>query len=445
MHLLGADLASEGSLLPEYDVLVLDEAHAFEDVASVSLGVSLSGGKLRSLAAAGRQALSTSRARANSAARSSAAEAVDAMVEAARLFDEHLSSRGQGRVPTPIDTDSAAMIDLIRQRVEHLEENLRNLADDRSAVVLDGPSDAQRAVRALAMSGRIRDVLDVLARLDDDSVAWIQGRDRLSLDVAPIDVAAVLSEVLFERRCVILTSATLPVGLAVRLGASPENVDELDVGSPFDYEHHALLYCAAHLPDRRHPDAEKALIEELGVLIEAAGGRTLALFTSLAVMDRAAQALRDVVSYPILLQGQGGKTALLEAFGTEPKSCLFATMGFWQGVDVPGPTLSLVVIDRIPFPRPDDPLLSARRDRIGASAFRAIDLPRAATLLAQGAGRLVRGPEDKGVVAVLDSRLASASYRFELIRALPPMRRTDDRAEACAFLEELRATHEASD
>jgi ATP-dependent DNA helicase DinG len=119
-------------------------------------------------------------------------------------------------------------------------------------------------------------------------------------------------------------------------------------------------------------------------------------------------------------------------------------MGFWQGVDVPGPTLSLVVIDRIPFPRPDDPLLSARRDRIGSSAFRAIDLPRAATLLAQGAGRLIRGPEDKGVVAVLDSRLARASYREALLRVLPPMRRTIELTEACAFLDQLRAIHEPS-
>jgi ATP-dependent DNA helicase DinG len=442
MHLLGADLASDGALLPEHDVLVVDEAHAFEDVVSASLGVTLSGGKLRSLAALGRQALVSSRARPGIGSRGE--KEVDAVMDVARLFDEHLASRGQGRIPAPIDAELTGVIDLIRARIERLDENLRDALDERSGSGASAPGDSQRALRALAMSERVRDVLDALRRLDDASVAWVQGRDRLSLEVAPVDVAPILSEVLFARRCVILTGATLPGGLAVRLGASPNDVDELDVGSPFDYEHHALLYCAAHLPDRRHPDAEDALIDELGTLIRAAGGRTLALFTSHAVMAHAEAMLRDVLSFPILVQGKAGKAALLENFSAMAESCLFATMGFWQGVDVPGPTLSLVVIDRIPFPRPDDPLLSARRDRIGSSAFRAIDLPRAATLLAQGAGRLIRGPEDKGVVAVLDSRLARASYREALLRVLPPMRRTIELTEACAFLDQLRAIHEPS-
>ena len=225
----------------------------------------------------------------------------------------------------------------------------------------------------------------------------------------------------------------------MHLGAPPDELDVLDVGSPFAFDEHALLYCAAHLPDRRRDDAEQAIHAELARLIEAAQGRTLALFTSLGAMSRAADALRGRLAFPLLVQGEHGKATLLARFATEPAACLFATMGFWQGVDVPGSTLSLVVIDRIPFPRPDDPLIAARRERAGRDAFATIDLPRAATLLAQGVGRLIRTASDRGVVAVLDSRLATANYRWQLIRALPPMKRTKDRRVAEAFLAALAA------
>ncbi len=236
-----------------------------------------------------------------------------------------------------------------------------------------------------------------------------------------------------------LTSATLPPGIAARLGAPAERTDELDVGSPFAFEEQALLYCAAHLPEPRAASAEAAVHAEIERLIDAAGGRTLALFTSWAAMSKAASVLRDRLGFPILVQGEGGKEALVARFRVEPETCLFATMSFWQGVDVPGATLSLVIIDKIPFARPDDPLLSARRERAGPRAFTLIDVPRAAIRLAQGAGRLVRSTEDRGVVAVLDPRLASASYRWDLIRALPPMRRTKDPAEVASFLRSLRA------
>ncbi len=211
----------------------------------------------------------------------------------------------------------------------------------------------------------------------------------------------------------------------------------MDVGSPFDYPEHAVLYCAAHVPDPRRSGYEAALHEELEALIDAAGGRTLALFTSWRAMQAAAAALRPVVPHTILAQGEVPKPRLLSRFAEEESSCLFATMGFWQGIDVPGPSLSLVTIDRLPFPRPDDPLLQARRERAGPSAFAEIDIPRAAVLLAQATGRLIRTATDRGVVAVLDSRLATATYRWDLVRALPPMRRTRHREEAEAFLRSL--------
>jgi ATP-dependent DNA helicase DinG len=191
------------------------------------------------------------------------------------------------------------------------------------------------------------------------------------------------------------------------------------------------------VPDPRRPGYEAAIHEELEALIDAAGGRTLALFTSWRAMQAATAALRPLVPHTILAQGEVPKPRLLARFAEEESSCLFATMGFWQGIDVPGPSLSLVTIDRLPFPRPDDPLLQARRERAGPSAFAEIDIPRAAVLLAQATGRLIRTATDRGVVAVLDSRLATASYRWELVRSLPAMRRTRHREEAEAFLRSL--------
>src|SRR6185312_2760275 len=177
--------------------------------------------------------------------------------------------------------------------------------------------------------------------------------------------------------------------------------------------------------------------DELTALIEAAGGRTLALFTSWKAMDAAAGAVRQRVSVPIITQRDLPKGRLVAEFARSEATCLFATAGLFQGVDVPGRTLSLVVIDRIPFPRPDDPLLSARREALGPSAFRQIDLPRAATLLALATGRLIRTATDRGVVAVLDPRLSTARYGWDIVHALPPMRRTRHRAEAEQFLREL--------
>ena len=231
----------------------------------------------------------------------------------------------------------------------------------------------------------------------------------------------------------------MPIGLAGRLGLPADRTDELDVGSPFDYPNHAMLYVAQSLPDRRRPESEPALHDELEALIAAAGGRTLALFTSWRAMNAAVDALSDRLPFPLLSQSDLPKPLLIEAFTDSEATCLFATLGFWQGVDIPGRTLSLVTIDRIPFPRPDDPVLEARRERAGAGAFSTVDLPRAGTLLAQGAGRLIRTARDRGVVAVLDNRLATARYRGALLARVPPMKRTVDRTEVEAFLRRITA------
>ncbi len=246
-----------------------------------------------------------------------------------------------------------------------------------------------------------------------------------------------------------LTSATLAVGgsfepVAGRLGLdrSPRPWRGLDVGSPFDYGEQALLYCAAQLPDPRAAGYEAAALAELEGLVRAAGGRALCLFTSRRAMTAAADHLRGRLPYQLLVQDELPRPQLQARFLDDETSVLLATMGFWQGFDAPGRTCSLVVIDRLPFSRPDDPLAEARRaaaTKARQNAFHAVDLPAAAVLLAQGAGRLVRHRNDRGVVAVLDRRLATASYRWTLVRSLPPMRRTKDPAEARRFLAELTA------
>ena len=254
-------------------------------------------------------------------------------------------------------------------------------------------------------------------------------------------MGGLLSTVLWSQRTAVLTSATLPRSLAARVGLEESELDYLDVGSPFDFATNTLLYCPRDLPDPRHDGYDAALQDELADLISAAEGRTLALFTSFRAMDAAVEALRSKLDWPVLSQRDLPKPALVAAFAADEHASLCATMGFWQGIDVPGPSLSMVTLDRLPFPRPDEPLLQARRERARADAFRVVDLPRAATLLAQGAGRLIRSATDRGVVAVLDPRLArQKSYRWDLIGALPPMRRTADRSEVEAFLRESVVT-----
>ncbi|MGH9091620.1 MAG: ATP-dependent DNA helicase, partial [Acidimicrobiales bacterium] len=297
-----------------------------------------------------------------------------------------------------------------------------------------------RRARALSAIGHLAGDLARLAGRTADEVAWVDGTRRAPvLRLSPVDVGPPLAELLWGEVTAVLTSATVPPRLGERLGLGEFPLDELSVGSPFDYRDHSLLYVARHLPDRRRPESEPALLDELEALVRAAGGRTLALFTSRRATEAAAAALGERLPYRVLVQGELPKAQLLAAFAGDEQSCLFATLGFWQGVDVPGRSLSLVTLDRLPFPRPDDPLVQARRDRAGDGAFRLVDLPRAATLLAQGTGRLIRTADDHGVVAVLDPRLATAGYRSVLLAGLPPMRRTTDRRQVEVFLQRVLA------
>jgi len=450
LHLLGADLRCGGEVIPEHDALVIDEAHELEDVLAASLGVEVSPGRLRALASSARAALIGAGRRAQRGEDAAAARAVEAVLGAAAGFEELIGGGEDQRLPPGLG-EIGEQVTLMVERLDRLGVELRLAADaSGGAGAAAGPSGdphtgasrgdaAQRCLRALLGVDRCREELAGCLSAGRDEVVWLSGGARPAMRSAPLDVSGIMSAQVFSQMPVVMTSATLPRGLATRIGAPSGSTQELDVGSPFAYKEHGLLYCAVSLPDRRREEAEPAIHDEIEALVLAAGGRTLALFTSRRAMTAAAEALAPRLPWPVLVQGGLPKGALLEALSSKSAACLFATMSFWQGVDVPGPALTLVVIDRIPFPRPDDPLMAARREAAGRAGFRVVDLPRAATLLAQGAGRLIRTATDRGVVAVLDPRLATASYGPALVKALPPMRRTRDRAEAEAFLRGIHA------
>lgn len=292
------------------------------------------------------------------------------------------------------------------------------------------------------------------------------------LCAAPLAVAGIIAGALFHERDVVLTSATLtlggtfePLARSVGLGpASPGGTGQtlepgrsdddgpegagpaawrgLDVGSPFDYAAQGIVYVAKHLPEPGREPATEAQLDEIAELVSAAGGRTLGLFSSHRAARAAAEAMRERLDVPVLLQGEDQLSTLVAQFAAEETTCLFGTLGLWQGVDVPGPACSLVLVDRLPFPRPDDPVRSARAeaaDRRGGNGFMQVSATHAALMLAQAAGRLVRTTADRGVVAVLDPRLVTRRYGAFLTRSLPPMWRTTDRETVLAALRRLAA------
>jgi ATP-dependent DNA helicase DinG len=421
LHLYGLDLASDGAILPEHDVTVIDEAHVVDDIISATTGVEVGPGRFTHLGRLLRGILAE------------AGDTISGVHDSAGVLTGALTPHREQRLTVPLPDALTGALAALRRRVEQAQTALRNIpesaADDVTA----------RAVRARQAATALLDDLDAISGPGDEHVLFVTGPEHApALRLAPLDVAGLLRDRLWSRRPAVLTSATLAPGFGPHLGL-PQRADELlDVGSPFDYPANALIYCAARLPRPTDPRWSDAAIDELAALVAAAGGRTLALFTSYKAMHRAVETLRPRLRYPLLAQGDLPKAALVARFAREPETCLFATMSFWQGIDVPGESLSLVTIDRLPFPRPDDPLLQARREHAGPGAFVTIDVPRAATLLAQGAGRLIRTSTDRGVVAVLDPRLATARYGPKIVATLPKMRRTRDRAEAEQFLRDLR-------
>lgn len=413
--LYALDIAAEGTIVGEHDVVIFDEAHELEDVVSDSSGLEISPGRITSLASSMRvivrdDALSGGFAK-----------------SASRLRDQ-LAPLINQRVVLPLTGETRETLIELRGRASEALESLRTInTNDDSA--------KQRKLRAQSVCTRFLNDLDLALQDRAGYVAYISGTaDRSALEMRPLDVGSLLNESVWSQRTAIMTSATIPMNLPQRIGLPPEGFDAHSVASPFDYQRNALLYCASHLPDPAQGPRDKVVHAEIKSLIDAAGGRTLALFTSYARLNAAYNDLKDRLGFEILKQDDLPKMELLRKFTANESSCLFATQSFFQGVDVPGSTLSLVIIDRLPFPVPTDPLMSARREVHGKSAFTAIDIPIVATKLAQASGRLIRTQTDMGVVAVLDPRLVTKGYGKTIIAMLPPMELTIVASEAHDFL-----------
>ena len=437
--LLAIDAIAEASVLPEHHLLVIDEAHELVDRVTSAATAELTPATL---------GVATRRV--------------------ARLVEPELSSR----LDAAVATFSAAIHDTAPGRMDYLDDELNTYLTalrDAAAAARSGidpaPADPKAAAARTEAIAALSDIADTAARAldsfgpaipDRTDVVWLDHEEqrgsgatgpRPVLRVAPLSVAALLRSRLFDTATTVLTSATLTVGGTFDAMASAWGLADgpgwqgLDVGSPFDHAKAGILYIAAHLPPpgRDGAGADDQL-DEIAELIEACGGRTLGLFSSMRAAKAAAEAMRERLGTPVLCQGDDGTAALVERFAADPQTSLFGTLSLWQGVDVPGPSCSLVIIDRIPFPRPDDPLLTARQRAVaarGGNGFMTVAAGHAALLLAQGAGRLLRRIDDRGVVAILDSRIATARYGGYLRASLPPFWATTDPAVVREVLQRL--------
>ncbi|WP_249999661.1 ATP-dependent DNA helicase [Actinoplanes sp. M2I2] len=431
--LLAVDMLAERHIVPPHKLLIIDEAHELADRVSSASQAELTPDAIE-------RSSRRSRTLVPPAVTESLAEAADALTV--------------GLAETPAGRITADLPDLLKQAVTLIESATRA----GLTAIGDVKSDDPDPVRKQQAKAALDDLSDTAQRLLEESafdVAWVEksdlGSGRRALVVAPLSVAGTLAQGLYADRTVVATSATLTLGgrfdtVARSLGlpaATPapaarsgegltaeappvagDGWTSLDVGSPFDYPKQGILYVAAHLPRPQMSGLPAPAGEELVKLVETLGGRTLGLFSSRKAATQAAELLRARTDLPILLQGEESLPVLVRKFREEKASCLFGVMSLWQGVDVPGDSCQLVVIDRLPFPRPDEPLAAARAaavDANGGSGFASVSVPIAAVRLAQGVGRLIRSTGDKGVVAVLDSRLETArGYGAFLRNSLPP-------------------------
>ena len=425
--LYAIDLAIGGFALGEHGLVVLDEAHQVEQSFTDACGFRLTGGRLRWLANLALRVLGRD-------------DRVEKVSELGDRLVADMRSHGCARV----HTGEAAALNETLELAETRIEALLNAATGAG----DGEGELARRRKRLVNSGRslLEDVQTARLHLSGpsslDHLAWIEMEDKRQpiLKVTPVAIGPLLEESLWARRPAILASATIPMNLVDRLGLTGFDPGTEDFGSPFDYEQQTLLYCASDLPSPNlDRDAWMAgALDELEALIVAAGGRTLALFTSHEALGLARGHLVDRLDVPLLVQGERPPKALLEEFTAKEESCLLATRKFWQGIDVPGPSLTLVVVNRLPFPSPNEYLVKKWSELADPMGWWKVELPIGATRLAQAAGRLVRKATDQGVVAVLDPRLAESSYKRELLDALPPMAKTTNREEAERFLRHLR-------
>jgi ATP-dependent DNA helicase DinG len=436
--LLAIEIVDSHPILPERDAVILDEAHEFMDRTTQAVTEELTAGRVSRAAAMARKHMPGKLANAFDKAADSFADALDS------YSNDYRSRSEEERRLVELPDELSAPIRKVKEAAEAVIAAIN--ADNE---IIDPDTIAERA-RVKGAVNEIKTTAQRLLKNSDGSVLWFEPNFS-TLYLAPLDVSSVLRENLFTQTPVIATSATLSVGksfdaIARNLGISgesedeedssgidPSNVQMLDVGSPFDFAAQGMLYLTKHLPEPGRDGPSVEALVELGELIDAAGGRTLALFSSWRGVEMADDHLRRVLAelpIKIITQKRGDSVGtLVDRFAEDPTSILLGTMSLWQGVDVPGPACTLVAIDRIPFPRPDDPVMSARAskaDATGGSGFMQVSLPRAALLLAQGTGRLIRSIDDRGVVAILDSRIVNKRYGSVLLNSMPPLWRTSE-------------------
>lgn len=417
-HSLLAIDAIEGiPMIPDYDVAVVDEAHELTARVTQASTDELSPGEVDR----------TSRR----AARHVDGSEADDLADAGEALRDAIESAPAGRLDAvPVELSDALV--LVRDAARALLSALPKEAGDDATIS-----------QAKAWTQELFSTAERMTAGSEYDVLWVAEREQKRggnhLCIAPLEVAGPLREKLLAEKTVIFTSATLKLGgdftavagsLGLARDAEGGSWTGLDVGSPFDYGKQGILYVAKHLPQPGRDGLQAAHLDEIVDLVDAANGRTLGLFSSRRAAEAAAEAVRERLPHlTTLCQGDAQLPELQRQFVGDPHTSLFGTLSLWQGLDVPGDTCQLVLIDRIPFPRPDDPLMSARQraaDKAGANGFMSVAATHAALLLAQGAGRLIRTTLDKGVVAILDPRLATARYGGFLRASLPPMWSTTD-------------------
>ena len=442
--LLAIEIVDSHPILPERDAIVLDEAHEFSDRTTGAVTEELTAPRVSRAAVMARKHMP--------------GKVSDSFVKASEKFSAAVADYA---LDVKSDPSKAGRLEIVPKE---LESSMRKIKEAIAGIlqlitadeqIIDPNTMAERA-RVKGALNEINQTITKLLKPGGSHVLWFEPTFS-TLYLAPLSVSDVLRKNLLTKTPVIATSATLTVGksfdsIAKSIGfvvgqsqededssledsqdMDPANLKILDVGSPFDFANQAMLYLPKDLPEPTREGPAKEALVELGELIAAAGGRSLALFSSWRAVEAADEHLRKVLAdlaLPIITQRRGDAVApLVEKFSKDEKSILLGTISLWQGIDVPGPSCTLVAIDRIPFPRPDEPVLAARAaqaDAAGGSGFMQISLPRAALLLAQGTGRLIRSLDDRGVVAILDSRIVNKRYGSILLNSMPPFWRTHD-------------------
>lgn len=439
--LLAIEIVDLHPILPDRDAIVLDEAHEFMDRTTQAVTEELTAGRVHRAAAMARKYMP--------------GKLSDAFTNAADSFQDAMDYYGEDVKSNP---DLLGRLDQIPQSLEHPVRKLKEAAAAINTTIaadddIIDPDELAEKARVRGAVNEIATTAGKLLKFKDTHVLWFEPTFS-TLHLAPLTVSDVLRKNLLTQTPVIATSATLSVGnsfdpMAKSIGfvvgdesdfevkddeINPANVAMLDVGSPFDFASQGMLYLPKHLPEPTRDGTSPQALEELAELIDAAGGRSLALFSSWRAVEAADIYLRKVLferPISIITQKRGDAVApLIEKFAKDETSVLLGTLSLWQGVDVPGNSCILVAIDRIPFPRPDEPVLAARSalvDGAGGNGFMQVSIPRAALLLAQGTGRLIRSVNDRGVVAIMDSRIVKKSYGRVLLNSMPPLWRTGDK------------------